>query len=216
MSKAPGKAAGGTKKEAILAAAERIFADKGFHGAAVREIFGLARANTGLMKYYFSSKENLFAETILRRSAELETMFHREMDALVERTGGHPSMEDVCLAYTGFFLKLAYDSGDGWHYYLKLLANANSVYDQSPVGELLDRFSFILTKTAELIRLALPAAPEPAIEKSLLYLEASTTTVLLSSRLVSSRIHRSEPLHSSDIAGDMARFFARAIVIHCM
>jgi AcrR family transcriptional regulator len=216
MSKIDKKLSGATKKEAILDAAEHVFADKGFYGATIREIFLIANANSGLMKYYFETKENLFSEVIMRRCAEFEVIFNASMDDLLNNANGTPTLDEVCLAYTRFFLRLAYDSGDGWHNYLKLLANANSVYDEAAVGALLARFSFILTRTAALIRLALPAAREDAVEKSLLYLEAATTTVLLSAQLVSSRIHLSTPLHSEDIADDMAHFFSRAILNHCM
>ena len=47
-------------REAILAAAEQEFADKGFELASAREICRRARANSALMNRYFGSKEALY------------------------------------------------------------------------------------------------------------------------------------------------------------
>ena len=47
-------------REAILAAAEAEFAEKGFELASAREICRRARANSALMNRYFGSKESLY------------------------------------------------------------------------------------------------------------------------------------------------------------
>ena len=47
-------------REAILAAAEAEFAEKGFELASAREICRRARANSALMNRYFGSKEELY------------------------------------------------------------------------------------------------------------------------------------------------------------
>jgi AcrR family transcriptional regulator len=55
-------------KERILAAAKRIFAEKGFSGARMSGIAELAGVNQALIHYHFSSKEMLY-----------KTLFHRFM-----------------------------------------------------------------------------------------------------------------------------------------
>ena len=50
----------GEAPDAILDAAEVIFADKGFHGATTRAIAEHAQANAALIHYYFGSKEALY------------------------------------------------------------------------------------------------------------------------------------------------------------
>ena len=47
-------------REAILAAAEQEFADKGFELASAREICRRAKVNSALMNRYFGSKEALY------------------------------------------------------------------------------------------------------------------------------------------------------------
>lgn len=54
-------------RDRLLDAAERLFAQRGFAGASVRDIVASARANVSSIKYYFGSKENLFKEVLNRR-----------------------------------------------------------------------------------------------------------------------------------------------------
>ncbi|MBE6401725.1 MAG: TetR/AcrR family transcriptional regulator [Verrucomicrobia bacterium] len=46
-------------QERILEAAERLFADKGFSGASMRDITSLAKVNLSVAYYYFKDKEAL-------------------------------------------------------------------------------------------------------------------------------------------------------------
>ncbi|MEF2229415.1 MAG: CerR family C-terminal domain-containing protein, partial [Pseudodesulfovibrio sp.] len=58
-------------KEALLAAAIRVFADKGFDAATVRDICGLAHANVAAVNYHYGGKDALYA-------AVLEEVFPKE------------------------------------------------------------------------------------------------------------------------------------------
>ncbi|MEF2231794.1 MAG: CerR family C-terminal domain-containing protein, partial [Pseudodesulfovibrio sp.] len=58
-------------KEALLAAAIRVFADKGFDAATVRDICGLAQANVAAVNYHYGGKDALYA-------AVLEEVFPKE------------------------------------------------------------------------------------------------------------------------------------------
>lgn len=58
-------------KEALLTAAIRVFADKGFDAATVRDICGLANANVAAVNYHFGGKDALYA-------AVLEEVFPKE------------------------------------------------------------------------------------------------------------------------------------------
>jgi len=54
-------------KEKLVQVAERLFAEKGFDGASVRDICAGAGANLGAVTYHFGGKEALFAEVLDRR-----------------------------------------------------------------------------------------------------------------------------------------------------
>lgn len=57
-----------TRSDAILDAAERVFADSGYSGATMREIAELAGVAQGLIHYHFDNKETLFESMVIRRS----------------------------------------------------------------------------------------------------------------------------------------------------
>jgi AcrR family transcriptional regulator len=61
-------------RERLLDVAERVFAERGFAGASVREITDGAGANLGAVNYYFHSKENLYTEVFLRRGSHLRDL----------------------------------------------------------------------------------------------------------------------------------------------
>jgi AcrR family transcriptional regulator len=51
-------------QERLIDAAGRIFAEKGYDGATVRDICQLARVNLAAVNYYFRDKERLYIETV--------------------------------------------------------------------------------------------------------------------------------------------------------
>lgn len=53
----------------ILAAAVSLFAEKGYDGVSVKEIAGLASANSALISYYFGGKAQLY-QAVLSRQAD--------------------------------------------------------------------------------------------------------------------------------------------------
>jgi AcrR family transcriptional regulator len=62
-------------RERLLDVAERIFAERGFAGASVREITEAAGASLAAINYHFHSKEKLYAEVFLRRMDHLRDQF---------------------------------------------------------------------------------------------------------------------------------------------
>jgi len=89
-----------TTRTALLDAAERIFADRGYAGASLRAITEAAGANLGAVNYHFGSKEELLWEVISRRVSPI----NRERLRLLEdcrraANGGPPAIEDVLRAF---------------------------------------------------------------------------------------------------------------------
>lgn len=55
----------------LLDAAERLFAERGFKGASMRDITTLAEVNIAAANYHFGGKEPLFREVLRRYSTEI-------------------------------------------------------------------------------------------------------------------------------------------------
>ena len=53
-------------KENILNAATKVFAERGFRDATVRQICAVAQTNVSMVNYHFDSKEKLYAEVVRR------------------------------------------------------------------------------------------------------------------------------------------------------
>jgi TetR/AcrR family transcriptional regulator len=52
------------QKTSILDAAVRVFGDKGYKGATIRNLGRTAKVNSALLYYYYENKHNLFTESI--------------------------------------------------------------------------------------------------------------------------------------------------------
>jgi len=82
------------RKERILDVAERIFAERGFEGASMREIVKAAKVNLATVYYYFDSKEGLLWAVLDHRFDP----FHKEQKETLKKLQENPdkySLEDV-------------------------------------------------------------------------------------------------------------------------
>ena len=62
------------KKDHILDAAERVFAEYGYEGASTRQISGEAGVNMAMLNYYFGSKEGVFLAIFERRISTFQAV----------------------------------------------------------------------------------------------------------------------------------------------
>jgi len=60
------------KRENILEAAEKLFAELGYEGASTRQIAKASGANMAMINYYFGSKEGVFMEIMSKRLADFK------------------------------------------------------------------------------------------------------------------------------------------------
>jgi len=97
-------------RESLLAAAERLFAARGFAGVSVRMIAAEAGVNWSLVGYHFRGKEGLLAEVYRRHCATLNAERLRLL-AGARRTG--LSLEAVIDAFVRPALAEIQGTGDG-------------------------------------------------------------------------------------------------------
>src|ERR1700722_14813034 len=87
-------AAGAATRERILAAAERLFAERGYTGVSMPAIAAAAGITAGAIHKHFESKEQLFF-TIVRRAVEAAPT-----TTAAEGLDGAPALAAIVAAYT--------------------------------------------------------------------------------------------------------------------
>src|SRR6202047_230188 len=88
-------------RTAILAAAERLYADRGFGDVTLRDIVAEANVNLAAVNYHFGSKDELIAELFVTRSLALNRERLRELKAAEEKGGGTADISDILRALVG-------------------------------------------------------------------------------------------------------------------
>ena len=88
-------------RTAILEAAERLYADRGFADVTLRDIVAAADVNLAAVNYHFGSKDELIAELFVTRSLALNRERLSELRAAEERGGGRAEIAEVLRALVG-------------------------------------------------------------------------------------------------------------------
>src|SRR6516162_10017662 len=88
-------------RSAILAAAERLYADRGFGDVTLRDIVAEANVNLAAVNYHFGSKDELIAELFVTRSLQLNRERLRELREAEEAGDGVADISDILRALVG-------------------------------------------------------------------------------------------------------------------
>ena len=116
--------------DAILDAAEVVFASEGYVGASMREIDSLANVAQALIHYHFNNKAQLFEAMAARRSSSINGSRAEQLDALFEKNA-LPELECIVEALFWPTIEAGRDSQNNAGHYAKILASiANSAGDR--------------------------------------------------------------------------------------
>src|SRR5882672_2480295 len=88
-------------RSAILAAAERLYADRGFGDVTLRDIVAAANVNLAAVNYHFGSKDELIAELFVTRSLATNRERLNELKAAEEKGGGRTNIDAILRALVG-------------------------------------------------------------------------------------------------------------------
>jgi AcrR family transcriptional regulator len=88
-------------RAAILDAAERLYAERGFSGVTLRDIVGAAGVNLAAVNYHFGSKDELIAELFVTRSIASNRERLNELKAAEAAGGGRADIDAVLRALVG-------------------------------------------------------------------------------------------------------------------
>lgn len=194
-------------KERILAAAEALFAQRGFDGASLRQLTASAGVNLAAVNYHFGSKEKL-----------VEQVFKRRLDALnqhrlaeLAKVAGQPNttLDDVLAAYIRPALELSHE-GNG-SLFMRVLARAFAEHDDTLRQFLSDNYGHVMRQfTAEFARLL------PHLEKAELYWRIDLVTGALTHAMsgfgmIQRKDNVSEQQHREQTAAHLIRFAAAGL-----
>jgi AcrR family transcriptional regulator len=154
---------GDQTRERILDAAEKLFAERGFHGVTVRQITGLAGVDTALANYHFGPKRALFDAVLMRRAEELNEARLAILEEIERDAGdGPPDLERIIDAFTHPLLDRSERGGPGWKSYFALIAQVNNSPEWG--GKLMtEYFDPLVRRFIAAIKRALPDADEKDI-----------------------------------------------------
>jgi AcrR family transcriptional regulator len=88
-------------RTAILNAAERLYADRGFADVTLRDIVAAADVNLAAVNYHFGSKDELIAELFVTRSLVTNRERLNELKAAEAAGGGSAGIDAVLRALVG-------------------------------------------------------------------------------------------------------------------
>jgi AcrR family transcriptional regulator len=136
-------------KERILDAAERLFAERGFHGTTLRAVASAAEVNLAAAHYHLGSKQELFQAVIGRRLAPINEERLKRLEALESRPEGPPSVEALLAAFIEPPILASLDGRELRHVVGRIYSEPPEVVQplvEQQFGEVADRFCSALQR----------------------------------------------------------------------
>jgi AcrR family transcriptional regulator len=124
----PEKALPAETRDRILDAAERLFAERGFHDVSTRAITDAAGVNNAAAHYHFGSKAALIAAVFDRRLGPINRHREQLIAEVLKARGSAPDISAILRAFIGPTLAIGKSPGEQS---FKILA-ARSSMDPSP------------------------------------------------------------------------------------
>ena len=124
-------------REAILEAAEELFAERGFAGTSVRDIVRVSNSSPPSLYHFFGSKENLLIELVTDR-------YTRYCDALEAQLSSASSALEVCQQLFEFALTNMAQEPKTAKFLFSIMFGPQQDIPKEPLKELLLRWELIV------------------------------------------------------------------------
>jgi len=149
-------------RAAILDAAERLYAERGFSDVTLRDIVGAAGVNLAAVNYHFGSKDELIAELFVTRSIASNRERLNELKAAEAAGGGRADIDAVLRALVGPTVRgcLGPESERSTAARFMIRASIESV---PPIRRIKNREIDHLRKFADAMRRSLPDSSEESL-----------------------------------------------------
>jgi AcrR family transcriptional regulator len=146
-------------RTAILNAAERLYAERGFSDVTLRDIVAEANVNLAAVNYHFGSKDELIAELFVTRSIATNRERLAELKAVEDAGGGRAPIESVMRALVGPTLRgcLGPDRQRSTAARFMIRASIEAV---PPIRKIRNREISHLRRFAAAMRRSLPGCPD--------------------------------------------------------
>jgi AcrR family transcriptional regulator len=108
-------------RERLLDAAERLFAERGFRSASVRDITRESSCNIAAVNYHFGGKSNLYREVLLRRLRAVRKARLDGIERALSHAGSEATLELLLQEFTTAFVAPLVEESSG-RYWMLLLA----------------------------------------------------------------------------------------------
>lgn len=140
-------------RDRILDAAERLFGSQGFDGASLRQITEAAEVNLAAVNYHFGSKEDLYAQTFIRRIEPINARRMAILDEAEAKANGQPlALREVFDS----FIRPIFEMADRSPHFLPLLAR-NQGIPPPFMGVIMEKyFRPLIGRYAKALKQALP------------------------------------------------------------
>jgi AcrR family transcriptional regulator len=146
-------------RTAILSAAERLYADRGFADVTLRDIVAAANVNLAAVNYHFGSKDELIAELFVTRSLATNRERLNELKAAEEAGAGRAGIDDILRALVGPTLRGCLGPDRERQAAARFMIRA-SIESVPPIRRIKNREIDHLRKFAAAMRRSLPARSE--------------------------------------------------------
>lgn len=184
----------------ILDAAERLFAEQGFHLTTLRQITQAAGANLAAVNYYFGSKQALIRAIFRRRLDALNAARLERLDA-VESDRGRPDLEAVLDAFVEPALEFTQGGDAEGQRFMQLLLRAFADRDTALHDAMRQEYAHVMRRFADAVSAALPDADHARLRHQLDFIVGALTLTMAESALKDTRI----------IAAELAQFAAAGL-----
>ena len=151
-------------KSAVLNAAERLFADRGFERTSLRIITAAAKANLGAVNYHFKSKDALILAVLRRRMRPLNAERLELLRKFEQEAGGRPvPVRKILEALFRPAIQALTTPSKGGGYFLKLISLALAEPGAYLLPLIREEFGATAERFHAALRRALPRASEEDI-----------------------------------------------------
>lgn len=167
----------GQTRQALLDAAERLFAERGVNWVSMREIVRESQQhNTSAALYHFGSREALIVAVVERRQAIINALRHQRLDEL-EATGQEHDLRKVMAAAIEPLAECVRDTDWGARY-AQIYSELSQRPADSPEVQWNTAHMSSMVRFEALVRRCLPELPPSVLQRRLRMLRNHTTYAL--------------------------------------